>query len=222
MRGVNTLDQNKPRTYPGGRQALNVPQRRSSVPVRPQPLPEPKSTLTLTKEILFTKKNAVIGGSILLLVIALTITITLLRQQQLTNERNNAANAGRQVQDLEYQTVLPKGKSISDLGGWKRVSPNEAAPVFAYTDTIDGVSINVSQQPLPQSFIGDTETQITELAKVYNANTKIDAGPVKVYIGSSSRGPQSVIFTKNSLLVLIKSDNNISDAAWANYVRALN
>jgi hypothetical protein len=117
--------------------------------------------------------------------------------------------------EVGYTTILPAGSSIEQLGGWKRVSPPEAEPVYAYNDTIDGTAVNVSQQPAPATLV------ITELAKQYNATTEVDANGTPIYIGTSSRGPQSVLFTKQGLLVLIKSQANINDASWASYVSSL-
>lgn len=99
------------------------------------------------------------------------------------------------------------------------MSPPDNDPVFAYTDSIDGIKISVSQQPLPS---GMDDAQVAELAKKYNATTKLELSQPVVYIGASAKGPQSVIFTKNKLLVLIKSQGKISDEAWTNYIKSLN
>lgn len=120
-----------------------------------------------------------------------------------------------------YQTALPKGKTIDDLGGWKRVSPAKEEPVFAYMDKIDDVTISVSQQPLPQSFKNNTDSEVAELAKKFNATNKIDAGGTTAYIGTSSKGPQSVIFTHDNLLILMKSIGHVTDTSWANYIETL-
>lgn len=134
-----------------------------------------------------------------------------------TNEKTNGI-----VENLEYQTVLPEGKTISELGGWKRVSPSKSDPVYAYLDKIDNVPISVSQQPLPQTFKGGASDQVAELAKKFNATTKLDAGMTQVYIGTSAKGPQSAILTKNGLLILIKSQQKIGDKSWIKYITSLN
>jgi hypothetical protein len=120
-----------------------------------------------------------------------------------------------------YRTVLPDGKSADELGGWQRISPPEKDPVFAYNDTINGIPITVSQQPLPDSFKTDTASHVAELAKSYNATVNITAGDTTVYIGTSVKGPQSVILTKKNLLVLIKSQKTIDNAAWEDYIKSL-
>lgn len=157
-----------------------------------------------------SRKTALVAGGAIILVIIVGIIIY----------QCNAANKTAANQP-NYQTVLPKGDSINQLGGWKRISPPENDPVFAYADQIDNVPITVSQQPLPASFKNDIDTQVAELAKKFNATDKITAGDTTVYVGTSAKGPQSTIFTKNNLLILIRTQKKIADASWARYVESL-
>ena len=121
----------------------------------------------------------------------------------------------------DYKTALPSGTSIEKLGGWERVSPPGKDSVFAFTDKIGDVSITVSEQPLPASFKSDVSGKVAELAKAYSATNILDAKGTKAYIGTSAKGPQSTIFTKNELLILIKSQAKISDDAWIAYINSL-
>lgn len=141
------------------------------------------------------------------------------------NDKHLTTN-GVKVEDLaaknpEYQTFLPNGKKISDLGGWQRVSPNDRVAVFAYIDEIDNVKINVSQQKLPEDFEQNTATQIAELAKSFKADQKMAVDNIEAYIGTSIKGPQSVIFVKNQTLILIKSSSKIENASWSSYIKSL-
>lgn len=120
-----------------------------------------------------------------------------------------------------YQTLTPEKKTIQSLGGWKKLSPPKGEPFYVFSDVINGVPINVSQQKLPDAFITDPETQTAQLAKSYNATSELAAGTTKVYLGSSAKGPQSLIFSRDSLLVLVQSQNKISDDAWIAYITAL-
>ncbi len=94
-------------------------------------------------------------------------------------------------------------------------------PVFMYVDTIGNVDINVSEQPLPHTFISDINSSIATLAKQYNATDKIDARDTTIYVGTSVKGPQSAIFAKRGLLVLIKSRSRIDRSLWISYVDSL-
>lgn len=120
-----------------------------------------------------------------------------------------------------FQAVLPSGKSINDLGGWTRVSPPGETPAFAYTDTINDVNLSVTEQQLPATSKKELNSKVADIAKQYNSNNKVEAKDTIVYIGNSSKGPQSVISTKGGLLILIKSQSKISDNSWADYIDSL-
>ncbi|MDB5162443.1 MAG: hypothetical protein JWO54_242 [Candidatus Saccharibacteria bacterium] len=174
--------------------------------------------MKLAKRFVVSKKTIITATVIITVVIAgATIGVLTIKNKATENGTKNT----QAVDAPNYKTVLPTGASISSLGGWSRISPPENDPVYAYTDAINGVSINVSEQPLPASFKGDVDAEVLELAKKYSATTQVNAGSVKVYIGTSAKGPQSVIFTKNNLLVLIKSQQKIDDKNWEKYVESL-
>jgi len=120
-----------------------------------------------------------------------------------------------------YRTVAPYGKSDQDSIKWRRVSPPGQDPVFAYSDAIKDTPISVSQQPLPRSFLKNTDESVAELAKKFNATTKIDAFGTPAYLGTSAKGPQSVILTKNGLLIMIKSQQKVPNQLWAEYIQSL-
>jgi cytoskeletal protein RodZ len=117
-----------------------------------------------------------------------------------------------------YPVLLPANKNINTSDGWVR--PGDKS-VFVYIDTINKVTISVSEQPLPDDFKTDTSQQMDSFAKAEKANEKITVGATTVYIGRSANGPQSVFFTKNNLLILIKSGDVITNDQWAAYVNSL-
>lgn len=160
------------------------------------------------------KKATLITSAIILVVIIVTVGIALLTAGKDATEKTTI------IEDTGFQTVLPSGKQIKDLGGWERISPLNTAPVYAFADTINDIVISVSQQPLP--FTSDADTQVAQLAAAYSATTTLSANGVKVYIGTSAKGPQSTIFSKNGLLILIKSQEKIQDSAWISYINSLN
>ncbi len=121
-----------------------------------------------------------------------------------------------------YNTLLPVGKSVASLGGWYRISPPDRDPVYAFTDKVAGVKIDVSEQPLPDSFKDNTAESIAQLAQSFNAGQKLSVKGTTVYVGTSAKGPQSLIFSKNNLLVLIKSAAIVSNDQWVGYVNSLN
>lgn len=120
----------------------------------------------------------------------------------------------------DYDTVVPKGRTASSID-WTRVSPPDHNPVYTYIDTIAKATINVSEQPIPDDFKANPVSSVETLASNYNANQKILVGTDTVYIGTSEKGPQSVIFIKNNVLVLIKTDSRLSTDQWMSYISSL-
>jgi hypothetical protein len=161
---------------------------------------------------LLNKKILVLINVALILLIGLAVFVTNKQKVEINAETNNSP---------DYATILPNNKTITSLGGWTRISPPENDPVFAYTDTINNVPITVSEQPLPESFKSDIPSGVANLANNFNATTKLNAKSTDFYIGTSATGPQSVIFVKNSVLVLIKSQKKIDDTSWSAYIESL-
>lgn len=164
-----------------------------------------------------------VGGAVCAIALV-SMTSNYLRSSQDTTQatdipRSSAPQLTRGTPD--YDTVLPAGKSIEQLGGWTRISPPDRNPVFAYVDKIGNSPINVSQQPLPKDMEADSAKGLEELAQNFKANQKITVGTTTVYIGTSAEGPQSVIFNKNDLLILIKSTVPVESNDWAEYINSL-
>lgn len=133
----------------------------------------------------------------------------------------NGVVAKSSIQIPTYDTVLPAGKQIEDLGGWARVSPPEKDPVFAFVDSVSGIRLTISEQPLPESFHDDPAGKMADLAQQFNAKEQVTFGDMVVYVGTSIRGPQSAIFAKDDLLVLIKADSKLTNDQWTQYIESL-
>jgi len=124
----------------------------------------------------------------------------------------------------KFATVVPSGKSIDELGGWTRISPEGRTPVYAYADKLNNVPIRVSQQELPANLSSNDEKAtegVQKLAESFKANQKLTVGTTTVFIGTSAKGPQSVIFAKDELLILITSDQKIDNDHWSTYINSL-
>jgi hypothetical protein len=120
-----------------------------------------------------------------------------------------------------FAGILPSGKTIEQLGGWYLISPPNREPAYAFADMIGNIQIDISQQKLPKSFQNDTAEQIAQLASSFGANEKLTTSENTIYIGTSAKGPQSIIFTRNGLLVLIKSSETLTNNQWIDYVNNL-
>jgi hypothetical protein len=157
----------------------------------------------------------------ILSIVVITVIAVLVIGIMLWTSQHNQNNQKKVTPSFE--TVQPSGKTVDQVGGWSLVSPENSAPVYAYADMIDGVKITVSEQMLPGEFKDNTPSKVEELAKKFNATTKLEGDKSQIfYLGTSAKGPQSVILAKNNLLILIKSDKNIADSAWKKYINSLN
>lgn len=183
-------------------------------------IPHLRLPIFLKRWIHASKKLYILGG-VGLVGVGLAIFLASLI---ITNDTHSSINGDATValsksyEHPGYETLLPKGKNIKELGGWHRVSPPGADPVYAYTDLLANVQISVSEQPLPDNFRKDTPSAIQDLATRYAATEAVEVGEVTAYIGTSVKGPQSVILAKNGLLILIKSMSGISQDQWKRYI----
>lgn len=119
----------------------------------------------------------------------------------------------------DFATLVPADKSIEQLGGFARVSPENAAPAFAFKDTISDVPVIVTQQKKPEQL--SDQLKIEELAKSFNATKQVQIDQNVLYIGKSEKGPQSAIYVKDDLLVLIKAEREVNEIDWVQYVTNL-
>jgi len=117
----------------------------------------------------------------------------------------------------DYATLVPQDSRVV----WYRITPKDRNAVYAYADTISGVQVRVSQQPLPDEFLNDTDNKIRNIAISENATKTISAAGTKIYVGASSKGTQPAIFAKDKLLITMRAAAPIDDDDWKTYINSL-
>jgi hypothetical protein len=122
-----------------------------------------------------------------------------------------------QVTAPTFKPLLPDG----DTSKSESLKYDTNRKVMTYTDTIDQVSVTISQQQLPEAFKTDTDSQVEKMAKNFNATEIINESNPKSYLGTSIKGPQTAIFVKNGVLVFIQSARTIDKHSWAAYITKL-
>jgi hypothetical protein len=206
----------------GGEKTINIKIQFAQLPKIPHAVKRVvvphKKAVSRLRRTLTTKRGMALSIVAVALVGSLSVG-ALIHQHNQTSQHSNSSSGI--IENLEYQTILPNGKSIGQLGGWKRVSPPDKTPVYAYVDSLAGTGISISEQPLPNDTKAATTDQIADIAKKFNATTKLDVAGTTAYLGTSAKGPQSVIFSKNGLLVLIKSQQEIDNSSWIAYIESL-
>lgn len=123
------------------------------------------------------------------------------------------------VLEPEYDTVLPEGKREEIEGG--KIGYDPQRKVASFKDDIGGISVTVSQQPLPEPFRANPDEEIKKVAENFSATEVINVASPRVYLGNDVKGPQTVIFHKNDVLVFILSSQPIDKQRWVTYIAEL-
>ncbi len=132
-----------------------------------------------------------------------------------TNEAKGVLSASDQKASFDTLEPDEKTKNTTD----QRYDSQKK--VVSYTDSIGGVTITISQQQLPGGFQEDTDNKVKKLAEDFSANKVLSTANPTAYLGTSAKGPQTVIFSKNGLLIFIQSTKEIDDHDWASYITGL-
>jgi hypothetical protein len=162
-------------------------------------------------------KRAAIALTSISLIVAGFGVYGFIRQSSHSAQPGEAAK-GDQAQSPAYQPILPDGDETATD------SPLAYDPqrgIVSYTDKIKNIPITVSQQPLPANFAANPDKEVENIAKNFSAKEVIEAGGTKAFLGTSFKGPQSVILHKNKLLIFLYSDNKIEKEDWAVYIMGL-
>lgn len=164
------------------------------------------------------RKQWILMGSIILLVIISAVTWHL-RTYRKTKPKDPQSVLSAVQQKPEFKVLAPKdsASAVAD----DKVHYDSTRKVASFTDTIDNTQVVVSEQPLPESFKDDPEGKTAALAKSINANDVIASSYPKAYLGTSIKGPQTAVFTKNNLLVFIYAPKALDKSAWAEYITKL-
>lgn len=134
------------------------------------------------------------------------------------NKEDSKGVLSDSTQNADFEYSLPRGDKTQADG---EVRFDAVKKVVNYRDSIGGVPIVVSQQQLPSDFQNDTGDKLKKLAEGFAANEQITTANPTAYLGTSEKGPQTVIFSKKGLLVFIQSTKKIDNHDWAEYITNL-
>ncbi len=126
------------------------------------------------------------------------------------------------LRTTDFELLWPSGMNIDNTEVVK-VSPPQNDPVYAYISEFSGVELRISQQQIPSDFDGVVSQRVEEVARSFQATDKLQVDEVTVYHGFSDKfgGVQSLIFTKDDLLVFVSSPKSFSEIEWAGYISGL-
>lgn len=119
----------------------------------------------------------------------------------------------------DFQTVTPNG-DITDTTSQK-IQYDPAKKVASFTDKLNGYEITVSMQPIPANFKPNIGDNVKKVAEQFAANTVLEVDNGSAYLGTSAKGPQSLVGYRGDLLVFMKSETKIDNKAWTDYFNSL-
>ncbi len=108
-----------------------------------------------------------------------------------------------------FQVATPK----KDLHSGQ-VAYDSTKGVAVYSIKLKDRNLVVSQQLLPEGFKSDPTSRLKTLAETIYAKDAIAGKNSTAYLGTSIKGPQTLVFVTNELLVFIKSDGKIDNDQW--------
>ncbi len=161
-------------------------------------------------------KKILVGGAAVFVIGIGGISFALLYDGKNPDDKPAVLAGSTEKANFEYS--LPDGDATGADGEIKYDSTKN---IVNFKDEIGGVPITISQQPLPSSFKDDTDAKVKKLAEDFSATKTIATANPTAYIGTSIKGPQTVIFSKKDLLVFIQSTKVIEDRDWAEYITNL-
>lgn len=177
----------------------------------------PKPQAVIPPQLIAHKKWA-IGIVAVVLVIGTGTSAVLIRNSKQKTGADGAAVLSQNTEKPPFDYSLPKGNA-AQLGGDVRFDPNRK--VVSFKDSIGGVEITVSQQPLPEGFKDNLDDKVKKLAEDFSAKEVLSTANPTAYLGTAVEGPQTVIFAKKDLLVFILSTKKIDNHDWAEYITNL-
>ncbi|MDB5169601.1 MAG: hypothetical protein JWO41_957 [Candidatus Saccharibacteria bacterium] len=120
-----------------------------------------------------------------------------------------------------FKPVTPAAKTELADGEAGKTSYDTAKKTFSYADSIKGMDITVSQQPLPTSF-GSAEKAVTSIAKSLSATQAVVTNRGTGYIATDPKShAQTVVYSFNNLLIFINSPFSQQSGDWKVYLENL-
>lgn len=151
-------------------------------------------------------RTLIVGVASLLLI---TLGIVAVNKYLLNNNNSGAEVAGSSkvvgqevptpTNDPTFSIVKPQGRDLPK----EKIIFDPRRKFAKFEDEINGVPISVSQQPLPEGIKSDPVSGTSKLAKDFGAAEEITVDGTRINYGQDEKGQQTVILTKNGLLIFI-------------------
>lgn len=177
-------------------------------------------------------RYGLITGLIIVVVAGLIIALAMRPQSgSHTNDAQEVAGASTSQsqkaaelpkEEAAFKMMFPNGDHSTYKDTVRRISPDGKDPVFVYVDETAGVKLRVSEQAIPSDFKADLPGKLEKMARDFQASSVLVVDGSKVYYGVSVKDSvQSILFTKGSLLFLVRADRQLTDTQITKYIQSL-
>lgn len=150
--------------------------------------------------------------------IGISVVVYNVKNHKTTLKKDPSGVLANISQKPTFKTVLPNNSKETEPS---KLKYDAIKKVAQFTDKISLIDVTVSEQELPETFKSSPDDKVAELAKNINANEVINEANPKAYLGTSLKGPQTVLFHKKGLLIFISSTAAIEKSEWASYITKL-
>lgn len=163
---------------------------------------------------------AKIMSVIIAVILVNVIAVSVVKKNNSSNDVKGAvAGQDGKSKSPDYKPLLPSGTAANTVSG--NFSYDSEKKVTSFSDKIGEEEVTISQQPLPQDFKDNPDGRVEIFAKNANFNELIQTKSGRAHIGTSIKGPQSVVFHREGLLVFLRSEKKILNTDWVRYIDSL-
>lgn len=186
-----------------------------------------KSFLSTLRQAQASKKNITIGSVAAVAIVGLVLGGVLLNRDtpETPQSLGVSSNGNQQIaapelpdEDPSFELLYREPYTKEDYR-IVRSSPEGNTPAYTFIDRVDQTEVRITQQQIAaiEGFSG-----VGEAAENFQATDVIQVDGENIYHGVNERsGVQSLITTKNGILILISSPRQLPDEVWVGYVTSL-
>lgn len=153
----------------------------------------------------------------LAVVVLATVFVGTPRLLQFRAQKAMQAATGRKTETPAYAPLKPATEAGSVAGA----GYDGKRQMYKYDDVHNGVTMTISQQPLPDSLRANPK-EIQKIAESIGAKEKVVTTNGDAYISTDDKtATQRVVVAHRQLLVFIQSSKSMTNAEWVSYIQQL-
>ncbi len=120
-----------------------------------------------------------------------------------------------------FQPLAPVDSTNNGIHGTPQVAYDGKRNTYSFTDTLAGQAIVVSQQPIPATYKTAVDA-VSKIAVSLKASQTLATSSGAAFIANDAKSnAQTIVFSKNNLLVFVQSPFAHTSDQWQAYINGL-